>query len=324
MLDPTTRALRLLLLLQARRLWSGSELSKELGVTPRTVRRDVERLRELGYEISSLPGTDGGYQLKPGERLPPLLLDDDEAVTIAVGLRMAAVALGEKTTLSALVKLEQLLASHLRRRVSALQEYAIPTVGPGVPVEAEIVAELALICRDQVRTRFHYVSAEGVHSTRHVEPHTLVAHSTRWYVICWDLDRKDWRTFRLDRLSQLSRTGVRFTPHELPAQDLADWVTATDTNSSYRYEAVVHLDMPLEEAQHTFGVWASGAVENGAGGTDWPVGGDYLADLVYGLAWIPPEVTWTITANDETQEILNDFGARLNSNSFNNRTAVSD
>ncbi|WP_454083352.1 helix-turn-helix transcriptional regulator [Georgenia sp. Marseille-Q6866] len=313
MADPTARALRLLSLLQTHRSWSGRELRDRLGVSARTLRRDVDRLRELGYEVSARPGLDGGYRLEAGARLPPLLLDDDEAVAIAVGLRVAAVqGLGEHTALSALVKLEQMLAPHLRRRVSALQEYAVPAGGRGRAVDPDVVAELALACRDHERVRFRYVTALDVEASRHVEPHTLVSNGPRWYLVCWDLDREDWRTFRLDRLSGLLRTGVRTAPRELPVDDPSELILTTDTDSrSYPLEAVVHLDMDLEEMRKHFGVWSTGATPNESGGTDWPVAGGSLADLVYGPAWIPPEVTWTVSGGEEAVSALAHFGRRL-------------
>jgi predicted DNA-binding transcriptional regulator YafY len=313
MADPTARALRLLSLLQTHRSWSGRELRDRLGVSARTLRRDVDRLRELGYEVSARPGLDGGYRLAGGGRLPPLLLDDDEAVAIAVGLRVAAVqGLGEHTALSALVKLEQMLAPHLRRRVSALQEYAVPAGGRGRVVDPDVVAELALACRDHERVRFSYVTALDVESARHVEPHTLVSSGPRWYLVCWDLDRDDWRTFRLDRLSRLLRTGVRTAPRELPVDDPSELILATDTDSeTYPLEAVVHLDLPLEELRAHFGVWSTGATANEAGGTDWPVAGGSLADLVYGPAWIPPDVAWTVSGTEEAVQALAGFGRRL-------------
>lgn len=313
MSDPTGRALRLLSLLQTHRSWSGRELRDRLGVSARTLRRDVERLRDLGYEVSARPGLDGGYRLEAGGRLPPLLLDDDEAVAIAVGLRVAAVqGLGELTALSALVKLEQMLAPHLRRRVAALQEYAVPAGGRGGVVDPDVVAELALACRDHERVRFSYVTGRDVESSRHVEPHTLVSNGPRWYLVCWDLVREDWRTFRLDRLSRLLRTGVRTSPRELPVDDPSELILATDTDSqTYPLEAVVHLDLPLEEMRKHFGVWSTGATPNEAGGTDWPVSGATLADLVYGPAWIPPEVTWTVSGGQEALRALAHFGRRL-------------
>lgn len=313
MSDPTARALRLLSLLQTHRSWTGRELRERLGVSPRTLRRDIDRLRELGYEVRARPGVDGGYQLAAGGRLPPLLLDDGEAVAMAVGLRLTAVqGLGEHTALSALVKLEQLLAPHLRRRVSALAEYAVPAGTRGARVDADVVAELALACRDHERVRFRYVSATEVETSRHVEPHTLVSHGMRWYLVCWDLERSDWRTFRLDRLSHLLRTGARAEPRELPVGDPAELVLATDTDSTrYPLEAVIHLDLPLEEMRKVFGVWSTGATANDAGGTDWPVGGSSLADLVYGPAWIPAEVAWTFSAPPEVRERVAAFGRRL-------------
>lgn len=309
--DPTARALKLLSLLQSQRLWSGRELSQRLGVSPRTLRRDVDRLRELGYQVHAASGVDGGYQFQPGGRLPPLLLEDDEAVAMAVGLRMAAVGLGEQTVLSALVKLEHMLDPHLRRRVSALQEHVIPASTRAVRVDAEAVAYLALACRDRMRVRFHYVSQLDAETSRHVEPHTLVSHEGRWYLVCWDLDRADWRTFRLDRISRLLRTGVRFEERALPTEDPAEMVIATEADSSLVFEAVAHLDLTLDEARRVFGVWSTGATSNTAGGTDWPVGGAYLADLVYGPAWIPEDVSWTLSGPKHVREMIAKFGQRL-------------
>ncbi|KGM13790.1 helix-turn-helix transcriptional regulator [Cellulomonas bogoriensis] len=311
MADPTARALRLLSFLQAHRSWSGRELSDRLGVSARTLRRDVDRLRELGYDVTASPGTDGGYRLQDGGRLPPLLLEDEEAVAIAVALRVAAVALGEQTALSALVKLEQMLAPHLRRRVSALQEHAVPAGGRGLHVDADTVAELALACRDRERVRFGYVSALEVQTSRHVEPHTLVSFQGRWYLVCWDVDRADWRTFRADRMSGLLRTGVRVPARDLPVADPTEMVMATDTDSSHPLEAVVHLGVPLAEARRVFGVWATGASANAEGGTDWPIGGSTVADLVYATAWIPPEIPWSLTAAPEVREVLAVLGHRL-------------
>lgn len=309
--DPTARALKLLSLLQAQRLWSGLELSERLGISPRTLRRDIDRLRELGYEVHAEPGVDGGYQLQPGGRLPPLLLDDDEAVAMAVGLRIAAVGLGEQTVLSALVKLEQMLDPHLRRRVSALQEHVIPASSRTVRVDAEAVAYLALACRDRMRVRFRYVSQVDAETSRHVEPHTLVSQEGRWYLVCWDLDRADWRTFRLDRISRLLRTGVRFEERALPTEEPAEMVIATSTDTSPAFEAVAHLELSLDDARQIFGVWATGATSNAADGTDWPVGGSYLADLVYGPAWIPEDVRWTLSGPEHVRQMVAEFGQRL-------------
>src|SRR5690606_9619715 len=167
----------LLSLLQTHRFWSGPELAGRLGVSDRTLRRDVERIRELGYRVAASPGAAGGYQLESGSTLPPLLLDDDEAVAIGVGLRTAAVLGiddGEQTSLSALAKLEQVLPRNLRRRVRALQEHTIPAARAGARVAADVLAEIALACRDHERLRFRYTAGSGAETSRHVEPHSLV------------------------------------------------------------------------------------------------------------------------------------------------------
>lgn len=309
--DPTSRSLRLLALLQSRQHWPGSELRERLDVSARTLRRDVERLRELGYEVTARRGVDGGYRLERGGRLPPLLLEDAEAVAIAVALRAVAGMLGEQAALGALVKLEQMLAPHLRRRVAALQEHVAPAAGAGSRVDVDLIAELALACRDRERVRFAYVAADGAHTSRHVEPHTLVSVGTTWYLVCWDLWREDWRTFRLDRMQDLLRTGARSDPRELPVDEPQDLVIATDTDTPYAVEATVHLDLTPERAREIFGIWATGSMPNPDGGTDWPIGANSLADLVYGPAWIPADVAWTLSAPSDVQEELRVFASAL-------------
>lgn len=314
MSDPTGRSLRLLSLLQTHRHWSGGELRERLGVSERTLRRDVDRLRELGYDVTATPGTGGGYQLAGGGRLPPLLLEEDEAVAIAVGLRTAAVrglVDGEHISLSALAKLEQMLAPHLRRRVAAFQEHAVPLAGRGGQVDADLLAQLALACRDHERVRFGYVSARDVESSRHAEPHSLVPMDSRWYAVCWDLDRDDWRTFRVDRMSRLLLTGVRAEQRSLPAKDAAEFVQHAHVDAASTFESTVHLDMNLAQARRWFGVWASDARSNEAGGVDWPAGGGTLSDVLYGLGWIPPAVAWTISTDEEQRAALRVFANRL-------------
>ena len=205
MSETSSRLLELLSLLQGRRDWPGAELADRLGVTRRTVRRDVERLRELGYPIESLVGPAGGYRLAAGSEMPPLLLDDDEAVAIAVGLRSAAgaaVAGIEEASIRALVKLEQVLPSRLRALQSAT---TIPVGGPTVAPHCLTI--LGSACRDSERVRFAYEDREGKRTRREAEPHSLVNSGRRWYVVCWDLGRDDWRSFRVDRIS-------RPAPHE--------------------------------------------------------------------------------------------------------------
>src|ERR1700688_2490239 len=201
MLNTSARLLRLLSLFQARRYWSGAELSERLEVTPRTVRRDVDRLRSLGYPVNSTSGAGGGYQLGAGATLPPLLLDDDEAVAVAVGLRTAAsgtVSGIEEASVRALSKLEQVLPSRLSRRVSALHAFIVPLANPGPTVDAATLTAIAAACRDHEELRFGYHSRDGSPSVRAVEPHRLVHTGRRWYLAAWDTDRNYWRTFRVD------------------------------------------------------------------------------------------------------------------------------
>jgi predicted DNA-binding transcriptional regulator YafY len=244
MSSTSSRLLELLALLQARRAWPGSELADRLGVSCRTVRRDVERLRELGYPVQSLTGPAGGYRLRAGTAMPPLLLDDDEAIAIAVGLRTAARASVtgiEETAVRALVKLEQVLPSHLRRRVAALGSATIaPGVG-GPTVDPQHLTVIATACRDGECVRFGYRSRDGRESRREVEPHSLVNLGRRWYMVAWDRRRQDWRSFRVDRLSRPAATGVRFRPRALPAADPAAYVEQSITAAPNRYEATITL-----------------------------------------------------------------------------------
>ncbi|RII18880.1 Bifunctional ligase/repressor BirA [Streptomyces sp. YIM 130001] len=254
MLETSARLLRLLSLLQAHREWSGGDLADRLGVTPRTVRRDVDRLRELGYPVNASPGTGGGYQLGVGSEMPPLLLDDDEAVAVAVGLRTAAgqgiEGIGE-TSVRALSKLEQVLPSRLRRRVGTLNDFTVPMLrgGPGLAaVHPEILTELAAACRDNERLRFEYRNHGGDTSRRTVEPHRLVCTERRWYLVAWDLDRDGWRTFRADRITPKPPHGPRFPPRTPPSEDLAAYVSQGVSNSVYPEQALVRLLVPLADA----------------------------------------------------------------------------
>jgi predicted DNA-binding transcriptional regulator YafY len=245
----SSRLLTLLSLLQARRDWPGPELADRLEVSSRTIRRDVERLRELGYPVESLTGPAGGYRLSAGAAMPPLLLDDDEAIAIAVGLRTAARASVtgiEETSVRALVKLEQVLPAHLRRRVRALQSATMTLADGGPTVDPQSLTVIATACRDSELVRFAYRGRDGVASRREVEPHSLVNLGRRWYLVAWDRGRRDWRTFRLDRLSRPASTGVRFWPRTLPAKDAADYVARSISAWASRFEARVTLRAPAE------------------------------------------------------------------------------
>ncbi|MEV7955602.1 YafY family protein [Streptomyces sp. NPDC058316] len=253
MLETSARLLRLLSLLQAHRDWSGAGLAERLGVTPRTVRRDVDKLRELGYPVNAAPGTGGGYRLGAGAQLPPLLLDDEEAVAVAVGLRTAAgngvEGIGE-TSVRALAKLEQVLPNRLRRRVNALNTFTVPLLrGPGASTaDPGVLTELAGACRDSERLRFEYRDHSGSVSRRSVEPHRLVCTERRWYLVAWDLDRADWRTFRADRITPAPPHGPRFVPRDAPAEDLAAYVSEGISTTAYATRAVIRLKAGIERA----------------------------------------------------------------------------
>lgn len=249
MLETSARLLRLLSLLQVRRDWSGHDLAERLEVSPRTVRRDVDRLRSLGYPVHGTTGTAGGYRLGAGAALPPLLLDDDEAVAVAVGLTTAAggsVAGIEETSLRALAKLEQVLPSRLRHRVHALQTATVPLVVGGPTVDAAVLTAIAGACRDHERLRFDYRDHADRSSLRTVEPHRMVSWGRRWYLVAWDTDRDDWRTFRVDRMSTRTPNGPRFTPREPPEGDVAAYVARGIGAAAWPVRARVVLHVPAE------------------------------------------------------------------------------
>jgi predicted DNA-binding transcriptional regulator YafY len=238
MLETSARLLRLLSLFQGRRYWSGPDLADRLEVTSRTLRRDVDKLRTLGYPTHSTPGTEGGYQLGAGTEMPPLLLDDEEAVAVAMGLRWAAtgsIAGVEEASMRALLKIEQILPPRLGRRVAALQSVVLTSSGPSAAVDARTLSTIAGACREHETLRFRYRDKNGVASARSVEPHRLVNTWRRWYLVAWDVDRKDWRTFRVDRMERCaSAAGVRFIQREPPARDLAAYVTQSGVNARCR------------------------------------------------------------------------------------------
>ena len=239
MLETSARLLRLLSLLQSRRDWSGDDLAERLEITPRTVRRDVDKLRSLGYPIEAAPGVAGGYRLGAGGELPPLLLDDAEAVAVAVGLRTAAaggIAGIEETSVRALAKLEQVLPARLRERVTAVGAMTVPMVGGGSTVDPDVLTLLAVACRDHLRVRMDYRSHSGAATTRTVEPHRLVHTGRRWYLIAWDPSATDWRHFRIDRIRPWTPTGPRFTPREPPADDLARYTSRAVSADAYPYQ----------------------------------------------------------------------------------------
>ena len=312
MSDTTTRALSLLNLLQTHRHWPGSELATRLGVTERTVRRDVERLRDLGYRIESIPGAAGGYRLEAGSAVPPLLLTDEEAVAMAIGLRVAAsqrLVSGPETTITALAKLEQVLPAPLRRRVKALAESVQPAgLNAGAAVSSDVLGELALACRDHERVRFVYTAASGEVTRRRVEPHALAPADRHWYLLCWDLDKEDWRTFRVDRLDAVEHTRVLFEPKPLTPEEIEEFIFVARAWVRQAVEADAVMELPIDEMREYFGQWGQGATAEDETHTRWPVGGSDFRETMYGFTWIPAGVEYTTDlaepARSELREVL--------------------
>jgi predicted DNA-binding transcriptional regulator YafY len=263
MANTSTRTLRLLSLLQTRRYWPGAELAGRLQVSPRTLRRDIDRLRELGYPIQAQRGVEGGYQLAAGTALPPLVVDDEEAVALAVGLQAAAQGAVEgiaESSVRALAKVIQVMPTRLRRRVEALGAMTVPASWGNVArtsVDPGILTTVALACRDSERLRFSYTAADGQHTDRHVEPHRLVLLGRRWYLAGYDLGRHGWRSFRLDRLTAPHGTGTRFRPRELPAADAAAFVRAGIENVIAAYDVEVLVEAPSAAVRERIGRWST-------------------------------------------------------------------
>lgn len=257
-----SRTLQLLSLLQGRRYWAGRELSDRLEVSLRTLRRDIERLRELGYPVQAHRGVDGGYQLAAGAVLPPLVLDDDEAIALAVGLHAAIsspVAGMAESSVRALTKVVQVMPPRLRRRVDALRAATVSAqwedVGPDI--DPVLLTTVAQACRDGERLETSYTAADGVATERTVEPHRLVSLGRRWYLVAYDLGRQDWRSFRLDRLGRAVSNGARFRPRALPVSDAATFVrnSVRRTPTAYDVQAIVHG--PAAEVRRRLGRWAT-------------------------------------------------------------------
>ena len=261
MANTGSRTLRLLSLFQTQRYWSGAELAERLGISARTLRRDVDRLRELGYPVEAHRGIDGGYQLAAGTALPPLAVDDDEAVAVAFALRTAAqgaVSGMEDASISALSKIVQVMPPRLHRRVDALNAVTVPaTWGSDPVVDAGVLTSVAQACRDEERMRFAYTGRGAQTTERHVEPHRLVALGRRWYLVAYDMTRHDWRSFRLDRMECPQGTGARFHPRPLPAEDAAAFVRAGIENVPrvYTIEALVYTSAASVRA--ALGQWGT-------------------------------------------------------------------
>lgn len=312
----TSRTLELLSLLQSHRHWSARELVDRLGVSERTLRRDVERLRELGYGVESMRGSAGGYRLEAGTGLPPLLLTDDEGVAIAVGLRSQATAGlrgAEHTTLSALAKIEQVLPPALRRRIDALQSHATTGAGrrgasgsgrPAPEIDTELLGALALACRDSERLRFTYTDAAGESSSRIVEPYRLVPVARRWYLLAWDRQRDDWRTFRLDRITDVFETRVRFAPRPLSDDDARERVERALRYRDRTVTARVIVEMSSAELTERLGWYGRDVVADGPARCIWPIEADVVENLVMALMWVPPGVAYRVDGPPEVLEFI--------------------
>ena len=336
MANTSSRALRLLSLLQNHRFWPGADLAERLGVSPRTLRRDVDRLRELGYPVTAHPGVDGGYQLASGAALPPLVVDDEEAVALAVGLRLATQGTtgqgttGQGTTgqdaadhgtvaeaaARALAKVTQVMPARLRRRaeaVAAMTESASwdgARAAQAAAINPDVLASAALACRDTERIRFGYGAASGERTDRHVEPHRLVALDRRWYLVAYDLTRNDWRSFRLDRVIGVPQpTGARFRTRALPAADAAEFVRRNITAGPRPWQVEALIEAPAAVVRERIGRWAT-IEEDGPGrcrvtmspgdSLDWPV-------IALGVAG----ADFQVLSPPELARLVGDWGARF-------------
>ncbi|WP_437070146.1 helix-turn-helix transcriptional regulator [Streptomyces sp. enrichment culture] len=312
--DTPARLLQLLSLLQTPREWPGGELADRLGVSRRTVRRDVDRLRELGYPVQATKGSDGGYRLVAGKAMPPLVLDDEEAVAIAVGLRAGAghaVEGVDEASVRALAKLEQVLPSRLRRRVTTLQAATTAlTIGDGPSIAPETLTAIASAVAGQERLRFAYRAKDGTDSRRLTEPYRLVSTGRRWYLVAYDLDRADWRTFRVDRISEPFATGARFAPRELPAGSAAEYLRRSIGRHQEDYAFTVVFAAPAETVAARLPAWMDAPEPLDAGhcrlrGTaGGPV--DWLALRLAMLGF-----DFTVREPAELVECVRELGARL-------------
>jgi predicted DNA-binding transcriptional regulator YafY len=256
MLKTSARLLRLLSVLQTRQHWPGGELSARVGVDARTIRRDIGRLRELGYAVAASPGLGGGYQLKPGSLLPPVLLDDDEAVAVAVAIRAAAgsVARMDETAIGLLAKLDQLLPARLRKRASALHSVTVSLASSHALPSIEVLTRIATACRDRLKLRLSYRDRAGNTTARTVEPLRLAHTGRLWYLVAWDAQRADWRTFRMDRIQRLMSAGPHFAPREFPG-DVGEFVARSMRQVPYRYRVQLRLEGSAAELVKRIPSW---------------------------------------------------------------------
>ncbi len=312
MLETSARLLRLLSLLQTHRDWSGADLAQRLDVTGRTLRRDVDRLRSLGYPVQARSGAGGGYRLGVGATLPPLLLDDEEAVAVAVGLRTAALSgLGgvEDTAVRALAKLEQVLPSHLRHRVADVHAAVVPMPGRGSTTDVDVLLAVAGAVRDRTSLRIDYRSHDGSLSRRLVQPHRVVMASRRWDRVAWDVDRDDWRTFRLDRLTPRVPAGPRFEPRPAPAEDLAAYVSRGISTEVYRHRCRVTVHAPAAVVADRMGPTVATVTPLDERSCEVVTGTNDLTEVVYWLGLL--EADLTVHEPAHLRRVMAEVSARL-------------
>jgi predicted DNA-binding transcriptional regulator YafY len=288
MAETSARLLSLLSLLQTPREWPGPELARRLEVTTRTVRNDVERLRRMGYPVQATRGAVGGYRLSAGAAMPPLLLEDDEAVAVAVSLRTAtggAVEGLEETAVRALTKLQQVLPPRLGRRVDALQSHTVRVSGQrrGPQVEGALLALIAATARDREIMRFRYSDHSGAGTERRVEPYRLVNWGRRWYLVAFDLERAGWRTFRVDRITGPRTIGHQFTLRPLPATDIAAYVAANTRQIQMKVRGRVIVHAPAEEVAARMGSWSNSIEPHGPDRCLVQLGGRSVDDIAFWL-----------------------------------------
>jgi predicted DNA-binding transcriptional regulator YafY len=265
-----------------------------LEVSERTLRRDIDRLRDLGYEVSSMSGPAGGYQLQAGSDIPPLLFDDEEAMAIAVSLLTAAggtIEGLEETSVRALTKLEHVLPPRLRRQVTTMQTAVVPLVRSWVTVDSEVLTTIAQACRDNERLRFEYQRRDGQRAERHVEPHQLVSIHQRWYLLAFDRDRDDWRTFRLDRVHSPWGTRIRFEPRPIPGGDAAEYVERSLRSMPMRYQVVATVGATAIEVKSKFRHGEAEVEPIDESRCRLRLQGDALEWLAFSLIWLGTNFT---------------------------------
>lgn len=320
MANTSSRTLRLLSLLQTHRFWPGAELAERLDVSERTLRRDIERLRELGYPVHSSRGVEGGYQLAQGGSMPPLVVDENEAIAMVVALGGTASALSGglgEASLSALSKVVQVLPNRLRRRAEALRSATVDAPFSQAPeVDAGVLAVVAQAIRDQERLRFDYTArggrAPGEQVRRHVEPHQLVTVGRRWYLLGYDLDRQDWRSFRLDRLRDPEGTRAVFRPRDVPGGDAAEYVRQ-GLRGAEALQIMARVDAPRRHVERRIGPWARIVDDGETDGEPWvrlAIEANDAQWATFGLAHLAAPVTLE-SAPQSVVDTLEEWAARL-------------